>query len=120
MSGDFLDIDYFWSGHFEDRVRYAYEPMTTVTSGSPDSFYKNGVMRYPTVKEIMLCQSLDPAIYRLPEKYSYSTARKVFGNGVPTMMAYHIFRTIFDQILEVEQTADGLWLPKKQSILVAS
>jgi len=99
MCGEFLDIDSYTSGHFDDRLRYANEPMTTVTSGSPTRFFKNGVARKPTEREIMLCQSLDPDSYMLPKNHSYSTFRKVMGNGVPTGLARNIFRTIMDEIL---------------------
>lgn len=99
MCGEFLDIDSYTSGHFDDRLRYAHEPMTTVTSGSPVRFFKNGVARKPTEREIMLCQSLDPNSYILPKNHSFSTFRKVMGNGVPTRMSYHIFKTIVDEIL---------------------
>jgi site-specific DNA-cytosine methylase len=112
MCGEFLDIDSYFSGHFEDRLRMSDEPMTTVTSSSPKDFFKNGVRRDPTVEEVMWCQSLDPATYKLPEKYSYSVARKVFGNGVPTMMAYHIYKTLIDEVLGLERTPAGIWVKK--------
>ncbi len=99
MCGEFLDIESYTSGHFEDRLRFANEPMTTVTSGSPARFFKNGVARKPTIRELMLCQSLDPDSYKLPKGHSYSISRKVMGNGVPTKMAYNIFKTINEQIL---------------------
>lgn len=99
MCGDFLDIDSFTSGHFNEGSHYADEPMTTVTSSSPKLFFKHGVSRKPSVREIMLCQSVNPNTYILPPSHSYSVFRKVFGNGVPTMMAYHIFKTIMDGIL---------------------
>jgi len=99
MCGEFLDIDSFISDNFDDAMRYANEPMTTVTGGSPARFFKNGIARKPTERELMLCQSLDPNSYILPESHSYSTFRRVIGNGVPTMMAYHIFKTIVEEIL---------------------
>jgi len=97
--GDFLDIDYFTSGHFDDRMRSSNEPMTTVTSGSPHLFFKTGISRKPTEREIMLCQSLDPDRYVLPPNHSYSIFRKVMGNGVPSMMAFHLFKTLVDEVL---------------------
>jgi len=99
MCGEFLDIDAFTSGHFDDRLRLSDEPMTTVTGGSPQFFFKNGISRRPSEREIMLCQSLDPDRYILPESHSYSVFRKVLGNGVPTLMAFHVFKTIMDEIL---------------------
>jgi len=111
MCGDFLDIDYYVSGHYEDRARYANEPMTTVTSGSPKTFFKNDVPRQPSVREIMLCMSVDPDEYILPNKFSYSTFRKVFGNGVPTMMAYHIFNTLVEQVLGYRKNEAGILVP---------
>lgn len=102
MCGDFLDINGFTSGHFDDRFRLSNEPMTTVTGGSPNLFFKNGISRKPTEREIMLCQSLDPNRYKLPKDHRYSVFRRVMGNGVPTMMAYHIFKTVVEQILVPE------------------
>lgn len=117
MSGDFLEIEKFKSGHFNDRDRYPFEPMTTVTGGSPKRFYKNKIWRNPNEREIMLCQSVDPAKYILPKKYSYSVFRKVFGNGVPTMMAYHIFRTLISEVLELRKNESGIWVSKNTLVV---
>jgi site-specific DNA-cytosine methylase len=108
---DFLDIDYFYSGHFTDRIKTKNHFMSTVTSGSPKWFWKGDRKWKPTMEELMLCMDLDPQTYKLAS--TQTAQRQAFGNGIPAMLTYHIGKTLIDKVLCLERDASGIWVPKK-------
>jgi len=68
----------------EDGIKN--DPMTTVTSGAPVIFFRDGCARKPTVTELLERQSIDPEKYKLPEKSNRSVAVTMLGNSFPALM----------------------------------
>jgi len=111
MSLHSVDIDYFFSGHFSDKIKTKNHFMCTVTSSSPQWFAKDGRKWAPTIEELMSCMDLNPAQFNLA---STRTALKhSFGNGIPAMLTYHIGKTIIEEVLCMERDKNGLWVSKK-------
>ena len=108
---DFLDIDYFFSGHFSDKIKTKNHFMCTVTTGSPKWFAKSGVRWEPTMEELMLCMDLDPQRYKLASGKGAQIQN--FANGIPAKLTYHIGKTLIDKVLCLERDVSGLWIPKK-------
>ena len=107
---DFLDIDYFCSGHFGDKIKTKNHFMCTVTSSSPAWFAKGNRKWKPSMEELMLCMDLDPQKFKLAS--TKTAQRKAFGNGIPAKLTYHIGRTLIDKVLCVERNNSGIWVPK--------
>lgn len=104
---DFMDIDYFFSGHFSDKIKTKRDFMCTVTSGSPSWLKKDDVKRKPTNDELLKFQGvLDKHNFELPDGIPQEQILRAIGNAVPVNLAYHLGRTImekiFDQVIENE------------------
>ena len=106
---DFLPIDKFHSGHFCDKIKTKNDFMCTVTSGSPLWFYQDGKKWHPTEEELMLCDDLDPKVFKL---VGTAQARKVaLGNLMSPALGYEIGKTIREKILGYNRFENGLWMP---------
>lgn len=95
---DFLDIDWFHSGHFSDIMKSKYHFMCTVTSGSPKWFYKGDIKREPTKEELMKCMDLPPNFKLVANDNVWKLA---LGNGIPAMLTYHIGKALKENVLDV-------------------
>lgn len=108
---DYLDIDYFQSGHFTDLKKTKHHFMCTVTSGSPRYFWKDGVRRSPTTEELMLCMDLRPGECNIPDYIPKTEILKGLGNGVSVNMFEAIALTIIRDILGLKHIGDGYFAP---------
>lgn len=108
---DFLDIEYFFSGHFMDRIKTQNDFMCTVTSGSPLWFYKDGLKYAPTTDERLLCFGVKKGEYKIREGIPQDQVRKAIGNGVCVDVAYALAKTIIEKMLKVQPAGDGSWIP---------
>lgn len=100
--GDVFTFDYLFSGHFTDTIKTKNDFAGTVTSGSPlwvaDDFDK----RSPTIKELLILQGLTADMeYIFPEDMPQEQIKLGIGNGVPVNLAFHISKTIMEEIFEI-------------------
>lgn len=97
-AGDFLDLTHFHSGHFTDAIKTANHFMCTVTSGSPQYFYKNGIKRSPSLEELLLCMDVLKGDYTIPVGIPGDQIRKAIGNGVCVSVAYALASIVMKDI----------------------
>ena len=101
-TGDVLDIDYFFSGHFTDKIRNKNHWMCTVTGGSPLWFVKDDERRTPTMPEKLEIQGLKKGMeYIIPEGTPIDQQNKAIGNGVPINLSYYLAKTIMEELFEL-------------------
>lgn len=104
-AGDIFDLDYYFSGHFEDKIRNKNHWMCTVTAGSPTWFAKGDKVRKPTIEEKLRIQGLKPDMdYIIPEGTPVDQQNKAIGNGVPINLSFHLAKTIMEDIFEIQVT----------------
>lgn len=101
-TGDLIDIEYFFSGHFTDKVRNRNYFMCTVTGGSPLWFIKDGEKIAPTMREKLTIQGLKKDMeYIIPEGTPVDQQNKAIGNGVPINLSYYLAKTIMEELFEL-------------------
>lgn len=105
-AGEVFDLDHFYSGHFEAKVKNADHYMCTVTSSSPEWFSKRvdgkPVYRSPSPQELLCAQGLKEGMeYKIPEGTPLDQQKLAIGNAVPINMAYHIGRVIMEMIFDL-------------------
>ncbi|MBI2279147.1 MAG: DNA cytosine methyltransferase [Bacteroidetes bacterium] len=100
--GELFDIDYHFSGHFVDLIKNKNHWMCTVTSGSPSWFAKGDNVWPPTIQDKLVMQGLKSGMkYIIPEGTPIDQQHVAVGNGVPINLAYHIAKTIMEEIFEL-------------------
>jgi len=107
---DFLDIDYFLSGHFSDPIKTKNHFMCTVTSGNPQWFFKEGRKYAPTTQQRLLCQDVEEGDYIIPEDVPITEVKKATGNAVPAKLAKAIMETVIKDVLKLKRDGD-FWIP---------
>lgn len=117
---DFLDIDYFFSGQYTDRIKNGNDFMCTVTSGSPLWFSKDGKKHSPTTDERLLCFGVKKGEYIIPKAIPQVQVRKATGNGVCVDVAYALAKAIIEQVLKLQPAGDGYWMPRDTDELVSA
>lgn len=101
-SGKLFDIDYYFSGHFTDKIRNKNHWMCTVTGGSPLWFAKGDQVRTPTMREKLEIQGLKKRMeYIIPEGTPVDQQNKAIGNGVPINLSYHLAKTIMEELFDL-------------------
>ena len=108
---DFLDIDYFFSGHYTDSIKTKNHFMCTVTSGSPLWFSKNGKKYPPPVDDLLLCMDVKKGQYIIPEGIPQDQIKLAIGNGVCVSLAYALAKNIIENILRLKPDGDGYFVP---------
>lgn len=108
---DFLDIDYFHSGNFCDKIKTPNNFMCTVTSGAPLWFYKGKNKWHPTVNERLLCMDVYPGDYFIPESVPTQQVNKGVGNGVVVALAQALAATVLTDILNLKPDGEGFFVP---------
>lgn len=106
-AGDLMELDSFFSGHFTDSIKYDYDFIPTVTSGSPLWYRKNGIKKFFTVRDYLYFQGLERDEMIVPEDVPQQWQKTAAGNGVPVNLGYHIGKTILDEVLCMTPAGDG-------------
>lgn len=102
-SGEVLDIDWFFSGHFSDIIKTDLHYFCTVTRGSPIWLKKGSLKWQPTIDELLTIQGVKPEhCYEIPTEISMEQKRLIVGNAVPVNLSYNIAKTIMEEIFELE------------------
>lgn len=107
---DFLDIDYFFSGHFNDKIKTKFHFMCTVTSGSPSTFWKNNIKRSPTIEELLLCMDVYPGDYIMPDGIPVDAQKKAIGNAVCVSLAEALAQCVTEKTLGLVSDGNGGWI----------
>ena len=101
--GEALDVDYLYSGHFNDTIKTKLDFAGTVTTGSPLWVKKGDVKRPPSNEERLILQGLPAELeYLFPEGTPQDQIRLAIGNAVPVNLAFWIAKTIMEEIFEVQ------------------
>jgi len=101
--GEVFDIDYYFSGHFEDKIRNKNHWLCTVTGGSPKWFAKGDKVWNPSIQDKLRIQGLKNNMrYEMPEGTPIDQQNKAIGNGVPINLSYHIAKSIMEDIFEIK------------------
>lgn len=107
------NVDFFASGQFLDhgfdRIYPADQICRTITAGASMKFWKDGILRKPTITEIKKLCSF-PADYKLSpgdainpltgQEYSYNKKYKGLGNSVPPKLMEAVANTVITEILD--------------------
>jgi site-specific DNA-cytosine methylase len=79
---DFLPhIDYFRPGQFSKGIKSKNDFMCTVTSGTPEAFYKDGVEFTPSFDDLLLCFDVEKGMYKIPAGIPPHQLRKAIQNN---------------------------------------
>ncbi len=108
---DFLSIDYFFSGHYIDKIKTKNDFMCTVTSGSPKWFKKGDRKWRPTINELLLCMDVQSGEYIIPDFIPDGQVRKAIGNGVCVSLSQALITTVLHSVLKVKPQGDGIFIP---------
>lgn len=109
---DFLEIDYFFSGHFTDKIKNKFHFMCTVTSGSPSAFWKNNIKRSPSIEELLLCMDVYPGDYIMPDGIPIEAQKKAIGNAVCVSLAEALAKCVTEKTLGLVSDGNGNWIKK--------
>lgn len=108
---DFLPhVDYFRPGQFNKSIKDKNDFMCTVTSGSPEAFYKDGKEFAPSIDDLLLCFDVEKGMYIIPNEIPPAQIRKAIGNAVCVSAAKAFAKTIIEKILRVKPDGDGYWV----------
>lgn len=108
---DFIDIDYFFSGHFTDGIKNKNHFMCTVTSGSPKWLRKGEKQWAPSIDELLLCMDVQKGEYIIPSGLPTAQIKKAIGNGVCVSMGRALITSVSENILRLKPDGDGYWIP---------
>jgi site-specific DNA-cytosine methylase len=106
---DFLDIDYFHSGHFVDTWKTKNHFMCTVTSSSPSRFAKAKRTYAPSIDDLLLCMDVEKGDYNIPEGTPDTQVKMAIGNAVCLSMGTALIKVILSEILRVKHVGDGFF-----------
>ncbi len=109
--GELLNIDYFFSGHFTDRIKTKSDFMSTVTSGSPLWFEGNGVRWNVSPYDKLMFQGVEEGDYIIPAGIPQHQLHIAAGNGVCVNLAFAWGKTITEKILRLQPDGDDYWIP---------
>lgn len=111
--GELIDIDHWFSGNFTDRIKTKNDFMSTLTSGAPLWFAKDGVKRKPTFEEKMYFMGAEKGDFILPEgvKIPQHELSLAAGNGVCMNLSHALATTIIEKILFLKYDGDGFFVP---------
>jgi site-specific DNA-cytosine methylase len=108
---DFLDIDYFHSGNFTDKIKGSGHFMCTVTSGAPAYFIKSGNKYKPSNDELLLCFDINKGEYVIPSFISQQQVRKAIGNSVSVALFHKVAVTLINEVLHLKHVGDSWFEP---------